>query len=125
MRTKIYTVHENTKATDPADRVELVREGFSLGAFALTGFWLMLKRLWLETAAFLLLIGMLSYAAKVYGLSPEGTALMQLLVSLVVGFGAHDLERAALTRRGYRMAGVIAAENELAATRRYYDTVAA
>lgn len=123
MRTKIFTVHENVAIAEPSERVMLVREGFSLWAFAFTVFWLVMHRLWLEALGFMLLLGMAAYVVQSYGFGEEGQGLVQLFLTVMLGFAAHDLERAALARRGYRMTGVVAAESELAAERRFYDTV--
>ncbi len=125
MRTKIFTVHENAAIAEPADRAMLVREGFSVWAFTFTVIWLVMHRLWVEALAFMLLLGMAVYAAKTYGIGEAGQGIVQLFLTVMLGFLAHDLERAALARRGYRMTGVVAAESELAAERRFYDMVAA
>lgn len=125
MRTKIFTVHEYKNAADPADQVMLVREGFSIWASAFTVLWLVMHRLWLEACAYLMLLGMLVYAGETYGIGEVGQGVAQAFLTVMLGFLAYDLKRAALTRRGYTMTGVVAAESELAAERRFYDTVAA
>jgi hypothetical protein len=124
MKIKLYTIHENPEREDPADRVEFVREGFSLGGFLFSIFWLLYHRLWLPALAYLVLLGTLAYMAEVQGFSEETVTIMQLVLQAMLGTVAFDLKRWALGRQGYRMAGVVAAENPIQAGQRYYDVLA-
>jgi hypothetical protein len=121
LRTKIYTAYEKPDLAEPADRLVLVREGFSIWAFLFTVLWLISERLWLATIGYLALIVVIIQAGEQFGASPISLALAQLFVQLLLGFSAYDLKRWTLTRRGYHFTGIVTAENELNATRRYYD----
>lgn len=123
-RTKIFTAYENAERPDPADRVELVREGFSLFAFLFHVLWLLYNRLWIPAAGFVLLIGLLGYVGETFHLSQITISAVQLFLQLMLGFVACDVKGWNLARRGYRMTGVVAAETELHAQRRYYDAIA-
>ena len=124
LRTKIFTAYENTERTDPAEQVELVREGFSWLAFLFSPVWLMVNRMWIETFGFFLLaVGLVRGGAMLH-LPAVTVLLFTLLLHLIVGFSAYDLKRGALARRGFRFTGVVAAETALNAQRRYYDYVA-
>lgn len=123
-RTKIYTIYERPDAPDMADRVELVQEGFSFAAFLLHVLWLLYQRLWLPALAYFALLAALGYAGEQIGLSPVSMGALQLLLQLMLGYVAYDLQRWRLSRRGYHFTGVVAAESVLNAQRRYYDAVA-
>lgn len=123
-RTKIYTVYECPEKPDAADRVELVQEGFSFAAFLLHVLWLLYQRLWIPALAYVALLAGLGYAGEQIGISRISMAALQLLLQLMLGYVAYDLQRWRLTRRGYRFTGVVAAESVLNAQRRYYDAVA-
>lgn len=124
MRTKIYTAYTHLEKTDPAERTVLVREGFSVWAFLLHVLWLLANRLWLAAVVFVLLLVTLDYVGRVYHLSHVSIWTLQFLMQLILGFMAHDLQRTKLQRRGFRFAGIVAAESELMAERRYHDIVA-
>ncbi len=122
--TKIFTTHENPERADPADRMELVREGFSWGAFVFHVLWLFYQRLWLAAAVYMVALGMLAYAGGVFHLSPISVGAMQIFFQAMLGMVGFDLKRWALARRGYRLTGVVVAESELRAAQRYYDAAA-
>lgn len=124
MGTKLYTIHENPEMEDASDRVEFVREGFSLTGFVFSIFWLLYHRLWLPALAYLVLLGALAYVAETQMLAEEAVTVVQLMLQLLLGTVAFDLKRWALGRRGYRMAGVVAAGNSTQAGQRYYDVLA-
>lgn len=97
---RIWTVH--LPPTDGAPR--LLPERFSLFAALFGPLWLLAHGVWWAAAAALgagLLLGALLPMALA-GLG--GVAL-----ALLLGFHGHDLRRAALAGRGWRVAGVVAA----------------
>lgn len=123
-RTRIYTIHEHPDLPDVADRVELLHEGFSLTAFLFHILWLIYYRLWIPALTYLCLLAALGYVAETLALSAASLGLLQILLQVLLAFVAQDLRRWYLTRRGYNTVGVVAAENELSAQRRYYDVLA-
>ena len=124
-RTKIYTVHENQNLPEPSERVEILREGFSVWAFALNLLWLLAQRLWVPFFIYLLLLAGLMEAKRRLGFEAMTLAVLQAMLQLLLGMCAHDLQRHALARRGYRLTGVVVAESALAAEQRAYQMVAA
>lgn len=127
MRT--YTVHlapgfrPDAAAGARAAEVVLVREGFSFPAFLFTGFWALFHRLWL--AAALILAVTLALTAVEEGLRLGGgtRAALGICFSLGIGFFGPDWRRAKLAKKGWRDWGVIAADDEDAALRRFWDEV--
>lgn len=123
-RTYIYTTHSHPEAKDPADQLELVREGFSLLAFLFHALWFLYHRLWVPALVVFVLFVLLVFVGKTYELSPVTVGSLQVLLQLLVGFMACDCKRWVLARRGYRMTGVVVADSELAAHQRYFDRMA-
>ncbi len=117
----IYTVHEKEDARDVAERVVLVREGFSIWAFLLTFVWLLAHRLWLMSAIYIVLAILLVRASEMLGLSHLSVVALQVGLQFWLGSYAHDAQRAALARKGYTEVDIVCAESELLAERRYYD----
>lgn len=123
-REKIFAVYEKPEASDPADRVVLVREGFSFGAFIFNVFWLVYKRLWLVMALYFALAVIVAMACQMLQVSEATQLYAQTLLQVLLAYHARDLEGWTLRRRGYRLAGILAAETEMHATRRYYEFAA-
>ena len=118
---KIYNAYEKPEAAEVTERVVLLREGFSFWAFSLNALWLISQRMWSLLALYIAAIIAVSIASEAIGLSQISIMLVQIWLQLMLGFHAYDLQGALLKRRGYRLAGVIVAENDIAAERRYYE----
>lgn len=123
-RTKVYTTHECPEKEDPADRIELVREGFSWLAFFFGLIWLLYQRLWLPALAFLSIVIGIEVFANTLELSAAGTSMLQCAVQFMLGFAANDLKRWRLERLGYEFTGIVTGETREGAGRRYYDAIA-
>ena len=108
---KFWTVHVRSSAAPV-----LVREGFSWGALIFGPLWLAAHRTWiaavLTLAAWVLILV----------LARDGVAAA-LLTALIVllGLSGHDLRRWSLEHRGYLLAQVVLARNELEALSRLLD----
>lgn len=121
---RIFTAYENPVLAEPTARVVLLREGFSVWAFAFNFFWLIYRRCWLPAIGYLAIVVVLVTLQKEGFLAEASLAVLQFFLNLAVGFFGHDFERWCLTRRGYRFAGVITAESDMMAQRRYYEHAA-
>ena len=121
---KIFTVHEKTEAPEPADRVLLVREGFSYAAFVFSVFWLLANRLWGPAFGYVIAMVALHIGGQEFGVSPVSVVVLQLLLQVLVAANAYDLKRMQLAHQGYREAGVLVAESAIAAEQRYYEHAA-
>lgn len=115
---KIYTVHENAERAEPSERMELVREGFSVWAFLFNIVWLLCNKLWVWFFLYLVAIVALMEVEERLGLGLVTMAAIQIALQLLLGFSAHDIQRWALGRKGYRMTGIVVAESELLAYQR-------
>ena len=118
---RVYTVHLRTGAGLPDADAVLVKEGFCWPAFFVGILWALWHRMWLTAILFLVAMVAVEAVAQLFALdSTTGTAL-SLAVALLIGSGANDLRRRALHRRGYDLAGIVAATTEDAAARRWFD----
>jgi hypothetical protein len=103
---RVWTVHfppEGRAATPEARLPALVPERFAWLAFLFGLPWLLARRLWLEAVIYLAAMALLLALAPAWMQAPLGLAL-----HLLLGFHAEDLRRAALARRGWRDAGLVA-----------------
>ncbi len=94
----------------------LVPEGFSWGALVFGPIWLAVHRAWIAAV--------LTLAATVLIIAlAKGGAATALLLALIVllGLSGHDLRRWSLDHRGYLLAQVIAARDELEALANLLD----
>lgn len=101
------------------ERVEFVRDGFSIVAFFLPFVWLAWHRLWIEAIlvfALALLLGVLGETTA------WGAALSPLmtLLGLYVAVDGAALRIAALTRRGWTESGVVEADSRDDADMRWF-----
>src|SRR5262245_23212991 len=122
----VYTVHEppprdGDDATAVADRFVFVRDGFSLWAFLLGPLWMLWRRLWLVLLIYLVVMAALQAGLWALGASSTVKFLVGLLIALLIGFEAPSLRRWTLTRRGWINHGVVVADSEEAAERRFFD----
>jgi hypothetical protein len=103
-----WTVHVR-QGTAPV----LVREGFSWGALLFGPLWLAVHRTWIPAVLTVVATVLILF------LTTDGTsiALLSALV-LLLGLSGHDLRRWSLDHRGYLLAQVIAARDELEALER-------
>ncbi|RYJ00386.1 MAG: DUF2628 domain-containing protein [Acetobacteraceae bacterium] len=110
---RVWTVHTPPEASRlrRARRIEgrlpaLVPEGFAWLAFLFGLPWLLWHRLWLEAVIYVGLLAILAALLPVKLLPVAALAVQWLL-----GAEAQDLRRAALARRGFRQAHVVAEQD--------------
>ena len=118
---RVYTVHFRPGSLAPDRDTTLVKEGFCWPAFLFTFFWALWHRLWL-VAALIVAVEIVIEVVLLLAGADEITRLACLLgFRIFIAYGANDWRRAKLTKRGYREAGVVAAPDEDAAVRRFFD----
>ena len=110
---RVWTVHTPTETrrfrrkTDLETRLPvLVPEGFAWLAFLFGLPWLLRHRLWLEAVIYVAVLAILAALSPVLDLSV--VAVAGLALHWLLGAQAQDLRRAALGRRGFRQAHVVA-----------------
>jgi len=118
-----YTVHappqREGSAADP-QRFTFVRDGFQFWAFLITPVWLLYRRLWLVFVFYVLLIAALETSYYVLNLPPGSRFLIELLLSILIGFEAGSLRRWTYARRRWSTIAVVSARNLEDAERRFF-----
>ena len=102
-------------------RFQFVRDGFHFWAFLLAPFWMLRHRLWLEFIAYLLLIAGVTFALGRLGVAESAGGAVALLLAILIGIEASSLRRWKLSRRGYDNLGVVVADDQDIAERRFFD----
>jgi Protein of unknown function (DUF2628) len=118
---RVYTVHCWPGSLEPDAGAILVKEGFSWPAFLIAPFWLLYQRLWLALFAVVVFGLALDLGLDLAGADPLTGFIASAGFALFIGLEANDWRRAKLNRRGYRMAGIIAADDHDGAMHRYFD----
>lgn len=121
-----YTVHEPPPrdSDDPAqaaDRFEFVRDKFSMWAFLFAPLWMVWRRLWLVLLLYVVLTAALQAGLWAIGAPAAIKFTVGVLVALLIGFEASTLRRWTLARRGWINHGVVVADDEESAERRFFD----
>lgn len=115
----LYSVHapgaEAPDLADRADALAFVKEGFSWPALFVPALWLIYQRMWIELLVFVVLIVGLQAAFAWAGIDLGLVQWITLAVMLLFAIEANDLRRAALSRRGYRLAGIVTGRDREAA----------
>ncbi len=121
----VYTVHEPTPpARDVQERAEgvmFIKEGFTWGGLLVPPLWLLANRLWFETIALLVSMGVGAYALMSIGLGENGAVVANLAAGLLIGFEGNNLKRWKLERRNYAFLGSVAGRDFEECERRFFD----
>ena len=101
--TSTYTLHVpvNAEPGDPEtlDEAELVKDGFSWGAFLFTFLWFFLHRLWLAGLGVLIAVVALPAVLQILRVDTGAAVVAELLLSFLIGLEANSLRRWTLRRR--------------------------
>ena len=120
-----FTVHappqQSGRSAEP-ERFVFVRDGFYFWAFLLAPLWLLLRRLWLAFAGYVVLIAIVEVALYLIGTPRPVDFLVGLLIALLVGFEAATLRRWTLGRRGWSMLGFTVGDDIESAEQRFFST---
>ena len=103
------------------EQARLMPESFTWSAFALSGLWLLGKRLWLATIIWALLWGALFYAKSRFGLSAGAMTLAYWAIGVFLGLEGQNLIVRKLARQGWRLADVVEARDLAEAEKRYFE----
>ena len=124
---RLFTVHLPA-LTGPQKALEgavFVRDGFHFWAFLLGVFWCLWRGLWVAAIAVLLAAAALYGIGRALHVAPGTQLLMQLVLALLVGLEAGNLQRFGLRRRGYMDGGSVAAHDRNEAEDIYFHRAAA
>jgi hypothetical protein len=122
----VYTVHEPPPRDDDddvaaLDRFVFVRDRFSMWAFLFAPLWMIWRRLWVVLLLYVIAMTALQVGLWMLGASVVVKFIVGVLVGLLIGFEAPSLRRWTLTRRNWINHGVVVADDEESAERRFFD----
>ncbi len=119
-----FNVYEPPNASanrlESAEQLLFVKDGFSWLAALLPAVWLLVKRMWLELALFIVAASLVIWAATSGGATEVGNAIV-LIAQIVLGFESGALRGAALERRGYKLVGTVSGRSTEDCERRFLE----
>jgi Protein of unknown function (DUF2628) len=116
---KTFTLHLPADAQpgdpDALERAQLVKDGFSWGAFFFTFLWFFYHRLWLAGVLVLVALLVAGWLFAALDVGRPSATLAQVLIQFLIGLEANSLRRWTLGRRGHPARDVLTAEDRDAA----------
>jgi hypothetical protein len=120
----IYAVHVPTNAPEnvaaAADRCAFVRDSFSWGAFFFGPLWLLRHQLWIAFFGWLIAVLLLWAASHWLGVGNSAVFWCYVATAIFLGLEGGMLRSAALGRRGFDIADVVATDSRDHAERIFY-----
>jgi len=120
----VFTVHQPplgaTDITPEPTRFTFVRDGFYVWGFVFSVFWMLRHRMWLVAVLFVAISVLIHVALRLIGAPPVLQSLTSIGLCFLVGLEGATLRRWTLTRRGWTNVGVVIADNEDDAERRFF-----
>jgi len=110
----IFTVHipaARAGEAPSAEKIVLLRDGFSLPAMLLGPFWLAWNRAWIPAIGWTSLLALIVLAGVKLGASSETLSLANTALALLLGFEGSRLVAWSLARRHYNESAVIIGES--------------
>lgn len=122
----VYTVHQpplgkGENSPDPA-RFTFVRDGFYMWGFLLSVLWMLRHRLWLVAVLFVALSVLIEAGLRYASVTSGWRLLVLIALAFLVGLEGSTLRRWTLNRRGFTNVGVVVADNQDDAERRFFVT---
>ena len=110
----LFTVHIPVGAHDPqeiADKIRLVPEKASFGAFLLGPIWLAAQGARRAAGAWVVAMAVLVGAVLLLDVAPPGLAAIVLLIQIFIGVEGHQMVRAAASRDRFQCVDVVNARD--------------
>jgi hypothetical protein len=109
-------------AVQAAEKLRVVKDGFSWAAFIFPLPWLLINRLWLWSIVFIAASLLLAFAAMALGTSESVLFPSMLLLSLFIGLEAGRLKSEGLIKRGYSQVASLIARNREEAELKFFSS---
>lgn len=121
----VYTVHApkslgNDFRAAP-EKVVFVRDGFHVWALLLGFVWLIYRRMWLVLLGYIVVQVAAEIMLRLTHASSFAHFVTMLVIALFLGSEAGSLRRWTLSRRKWQQIGLVAADDEEAAERRFFE----
>ena len=118
---KVYTVHMRRFGIDPDTDIQLIKEGFSWGAFLFGPLWALWNGLWLSAIVLFAAQIVTGMAAALISPAPVVASLVGFGLQMLFAMVAFDLKRRKLAGQGIEERDVVVSHNADLAMRRYLD----
>jgi hypothetical protein len=109
----IFTVHipaARAGEAPSAEKIVLLRDGFSVPAMLLGPVWLAWNRAWIPAVGWTALLASIVFAGMKFGASSQTLSLVNSALAFVLGFEGSRLVAWSLARRHYRESAVVIGE---------------
>ena len=120
----VFTVHQPplgaTDITPEPTRFTFVRDGFYVWGFIFSVFWMLRHRMWLVAVLFVAISVLIQIGLTLVGAPSIFQTLTTIALCFLVGLEGATLRRWTLTRRRWTNVGVVIADNEDDAERRFF-----
>ena len=119
----VFTVHapySDPGIKDNAEQFVFVRDGYHFWAFLLGPLWLLWHRLWLALLGYVCVVAGIVAALVWLGAVADARLAVALLVAMLMGYEAASLRRWSFSRGRWREVGLVVADSEEAAERRFF-----
>jgi hypothetical protein len=120
-----FTVHEPpsiaSAAFERAESLVFVKEAFSWRALLFGPLYFLARGEWLALAAYVAAAALAVGVLELFGAADDLTGFALLLLNVIAGFEASELERWSLARAGWREVGTVTAARRDDAERRFFD----
>jgi hypothetical protein len=119
----VYTVHAPAApdVRDETDKFVFVRDGFHFWAMLFGPLWLVWHRLWLVLLGYVVLNVAVGVVLTLIGAPGGVRTLVFMLLALLMGLEAASLRRWTYSRGRWQQIDFVAADDEEAAERRFFD----
>ncbi len=110
----LFTVHIPVDVHDPqeiADRIQVIPEKASLGAFAFGPIWLAAQGAWVAVGVWVATMAALVGAFGLLDLAPGGLAAVFVLIQVFIGVEGRQMARGAASRGRFACVDVVNARN--------------
>ena len=111
-------------AQQAASGAVFVPDHFSRAAFVFGPLWLLRHRVWRGLIGYATVLVLIVWATRWLHLPPLALILITSMLALYLGFEGQMLRRAALERRGFQLADVVAAHDYQHAEQSFFESVA-
>jgi len=121
----VYTVHApkslGTDLRAAPEKIVFVRDGFHVWAFLLNIVWLIYRRMWLVLLGYIAVQIAAEIMLRLTHASGFAYFVTMLVIALFLGAEAGSLRRWTLSRRKWQQVGLVVADDEDAAERRFFE----
>jgi hypothetical protein len=123
----IFAAHcapEFQRSSEDLERARIFRVGFVWPALVFGPLWLVVRRLWLPLALWIVAAALVGAATARGLLDPNAAFWLYALAALYLGFEGRALEAVALTRRGRPLVDIVWAADSSGAERAFFARAA-